>query len=296
MIALPRLAGPIVPLAVLGVLCSLAVAGGQVAWHVAGWSAAMAPPPGPAAPALPVAAPPPDIGPILDLSPFGAVAVAAPVAPVTETTLDLVLRGVLLGTDPATSLAQIARQGETANYAPGDAVTGTARLVSVAVDHVVLDVGGQMQTLSFPETGLDLAAPAAPSVAQAGLDRLRDVLAAQAANPPPPRPEPPPAADPVTTQDQIALWRQRIIANPSEVLDAIGLIATPDGYMIAEDHDSGVALAGLRPGDLVRSVNGQAVGNVDRDRHLYDEVAASGQARIEVMRDGRMIVMSFPLE
>ena len=101
---------------------------------------------------------------------------------------------------------------------------------------------------------------------------------------------------PETTQDYIDLWRDRITANPGEVLSAIGLIATAEGYVIAEQHDSGIALAGLRTGDLIKSVNGQQVGDVERDRQLYDEVAASGMARIENERDGRSIMMSFPLQ
>lgn len=101
---------------------------------------------------------------------------------------------------------------------------------------------------------------------------------------------------PQTTQDYIELWRERIRANPQEVLDTIGLIPTENGYRIAEEHDSGVGLAGLRAGDVVTSVNGQVVGDVERDRELFDDVAASGLARIEVQRDGSTVVMSFPLQ
>lgn len=65
--------------------------------------------------------------------------------------------------------------------------------------------------------------------------------------------------------------------------------------MIAESHDVGVKLAGLKSGDLVRSVNGQTVGNPDDDRRFYDRIAASGQARLEVERNGRILTFSFPL-
>ena len=73
-------------------------------------------------------------------------------------------------------------------------------------------------------------------------------------------------------------------------------ITSWNGYRIAEQHDSGVGLAGLRAGDIVTSVNGQAVGDVEQDRSLFDNVAASGLARVEVQRDGRTIVLSFPLQ
>ncbi|KZZ62765.1 hypothetical protein A3764_00950 [Sulfitobacter sp. HI0129] len=92
------------------------------------------------------------------------------------------------------------------------------------------------------------------------------------------------------------MWRERIRANPAEVLDTIGLVPTDNGYRIADEHDTGVSRAGLQAGDVVTTVNGQAVGNVEQDRALYDSVAASGIARIEVERNGKTIVMSFPLQ
>ena len=79
------------------------------------------------------------------------------------------------------------------------------------------------------------------------------------------------------------------------MLDEIGLTPGDDGYVIAARHDVGVRLAGLTAGDLVRSFNGQAVGNPDDDRRFYDRIAASGQARLEVERNGRVLTFSFPL-
>ncbi len=280
----------------LAALVSLAAAAAPVAWHLRGWSAALParpPSPGPA----PADPDPVDLGPILDLAPFGAAAEEPePEAPVGETSLDLVLHGVVVQEDPAASIAFIGHEGTTQGYRPGDAVAERAILRGVAATQVVLEVDGALQTLSFPDPdGASDASAAAPALS--GPDRLRELVAAQTRGdgeePPPPEPE---RGPPQTTQDHIGLWRERIRANPGEVLDRIGLIPTAEGYRIAEEHDSGVGLAGLQAGDVVRSVNGQAVGDVDRDRRLFDEVAASGLARIEVQRGDRTITMSFPLE
>lgn len=282
-------------LVLLVALGSLAAAAAPVAWHLGGWSAAL--PEQSAAPAAAAPEPAPvDVGPILDLAPFGAAEVAAvPAAPVGETTLDLVLRGVVLRDDPDASMAFIGHPEGTDAFRPGDDVAGRARLVEVASNRVILDVGGELQTLSFSDP--DGAAPAgADASAASGPDRLRALVAAQAQVAGGGGDEPAAPAPPRTTQDYIDLWRDRIRANPGEVLDAIGLIPTENGYRIAEEHDSGVGLAGLRAGDVVTSVNGQAVGDVERDRQLFDDVAASGQARLEVRRDGETIVMSFPLQ
>ena len=67
--------------------------------------------------------------------------------------------------------------------------------------------------------------------------------------------------------------------------------ATPSARTPAE----AVRGPGCRPGDVVAKVNGQQVGNIEADRELFDEVTASGRARIEVVRNGQPIVLSFPL-
>ncbi len=281
-----RLASPLRATTALAVLLSLGIAAAPVFWHLRGHSGALPAPidraPDTAAPA----AEPADIGPILALAPFGEVAAPVPEqGPIGETTLDLVLHGVVVRDDPAASTAFIGQGGTTLGYHPGDRIGDRAMLVEVTQVHVVLEVDGELQTLSFPDptaTGGAVAAPVAP-----GTDRLRAAIAGQTSAAA--------AAPPETTDDYIEMWRDRITQNPGEVLDAIGLIPTENGYRIADEHDSGVSRAGLRAGDLVTSVNGQTVGDVTRDRKLYDEVAASGLARIEIQRDGRTITMSFPL-
>jgi general secretion pathway protein C len=279
-----RLTKPLPIVTLLVVLGVVAASAAPVVWHWRG-DFATAPAAHGIIPTAAVAEPLPhaDIGPILTLAPFG-VPPEEPIAdtPIGETTLDLTLLGVVVRSDPALSWALIANAGTSGQYGPGDQITDRATLASVVADHVILDVDGTYQILSFPVPGD--ANPTQPAVAT-GTDRLLAAVTAQTAEP-----------VPETTADYIDLWRERIIANPGEVMSAIGLIPTPDGYVIAEQHDSGVELAGLRAGDLVTSVNGQAVGNVERDRQLYDDVAASGMARIEIERDGRTIVMSFPLQ
>lgn len=279
-----RLTKPVPLVTLLVMLGVIAASAAPVVWH---WQGDFAAPAAaqdrvPAAQAATIS-PPADIDPILTLAAFGTPPQAAvETAPIGETTLDLTLLGVVLRSEPAQSRALIANAGTSGQYGPGDTITDRAKLVEVATDHVILDVDGTLQTLSFPVPG---EADPAQAPVLTGTERLTAAITAQSA-----------PAEPETTQDYIDLWRERIIANPGEVLTAIGLIPTPEGYVIAEQHDSGVGQAGLRAGDLVKTVNGQAVGNVEQDRQLYDEVAASGMARIEVERDGRTIVMSFPLQ
>lgn len=271
---------------VLAVLGSVAAAAAPVFWHLRGnyagpAASAMDPAPAPVNPD--VRAELADIGPILALAPFGAPVVEAAVdTPMGETTLDLVLLGVVVRSDPARSRGLIAQSGASGQFAPGDPINDRATLVEVAADHVVLRVDGLLETLSFPVRQDGPPTAAAPLT---GTDRLLAAVTSQNADIPP-----------ETPQEYVDMWRERIRENPGEVLTAIGLIPTDQGYVIADQHDSGVRRAGLRAGDLVKTVNGQTVGDVEQDRDFYDDVAASGMATIEIERDGRTIVMSFPLQ
>lgn len=279
----------------LGVLGSLAVAAAPLTWHLRGETRIM--PTASAVATVTEAAPlvPPDIGPILSLAPFGRADAPEVQPQAAATPLNMTLLGIIARADPSESMALIENVGKQANYKPGNKIGEVAILDQVNADHVVLLVDGERQILAFPN-----AQPAAPeddTVPEATADDMNALLAAALAPPATEEyQEPPPPPPPVSTQDYIDLWRERINANPMQVLDEIGLVASDDGYTIAENHDSGITRAGLQAGDLVKTVNGTPVGNIDSDRALYDDVANSGLARIEIERDGRTITFSFPLQ
>ena len=255
---------------------TLGVAAGPVVWHLAGDSGRVRP----QVTALPDrAAPAPSIAPILALAPFGAAPVAAPAAPAAaqETSLGLTLLGVMIAEPASLSRAVIAPTGgKSAIYSVGSRLPGEAVLLGVAARQVVLSVNGTREILSFPDP--DAARPVG---VQPGL--AAGVLGTQ------------PTARADTPDAIIASIRARIDTNPKAVLEQIGLEPTDQGYRIATRHDSGVDRAGLRAGDIVTSVNGQPVGDLESDRKLYDEVAASGRARLEVLRGEAKFVMTFPL-
>jgi len=80
------------------------------------------------------------------------------------------------------------------------------------------------------------------------------------------------------------------------VLDNFGVRLTPRGYEVGPAPSIGVTRAGLRPGDVIAAVNGEAVGDVEADRRLYEKIAAAGHARVEILRSGRRVILSFPLK
>lgn len=273
----------LVALTAVAVAVPLGLFGARVTWAGLGETAQPARPI--AAPSRPVRAADIDLGPILALAPFGQVPqAAAPVAAPRQADLGLTLRGVILAAEPRYSLAILAgRDGKAAPYGPGDTLPGGATLDGVFATHVVVLVEGAAQTLGF-------AAPTGKTDGAAAIRaRLPGAVAGTAGGA---------VALPQTgaAPDQvIATYRRLIADNPQAVLDRLGVTATAQGYRIGDNAHAGVRRAGLRPGDVIARVNGTAVGDIERDRRFFDEIAATGRARVEVVRDGQSIILSFPL-
>ena len=282
------------PVFALCVTASLGIAAGPVFWHVMGQTSDKTAEVIFAVKSTSVAPASVDLVSAVALAPFGSAEQKQQTPQTPEvTTLDLALRGILLQTDPSLSFALISTDGNTLRYTTGDSIAGKAVLIKIDDRHVVLDVNGTRQILGFPNADMaDLSVAQTPAepTALSNLDRLQAALSVgsgsiEIKDPPPPQ----------TTEDYISMWRERIIRNPNQVLGEIGLLATVKGYIVDETHDPGVKLAGLKAGDRVARVNGQTVGNIEKDRKFFDEVAASGVARLEVVRDDKTFVLSFPL-
>lgn len=279
-------------LVVLGLAASLVFAGVRLVWHAQGHTAV-----------LPQRLPemtepqkdgaPRDTGAIIALAPFGQAATAEDpqTSALAPRQLGVTLRGVLVDPDPAASRAFLLVEGQTSVFGLGDPVA-TAELVAINTDTVTLKSGAQLVIVGFDGVQGDptetpqntdvepddpFARLAAAIVPGQGSIDLREV--------PPPE----------TTEDYIAFWRDRITLNPQTAMDTIGVELVEDGYRVKEDPNIGVTLAGLRRGDVITRLNGQTLGDLDRDRVLYDEVAASGIARLEVERDGKALLLTFPL-
>lgn len=281
-------------LVVLLLLASLAFAAVRLIWHSQGHTAVLPQPLPPLADSTEDTAPR-ETGPIIALAPFGAT-VSDNIAPAPATRkLDVLLRGVLVDPDPAASRAFLVVEGQTSVFRLGDFVT-SAELVAINTDTVTLKSGEDLVIVGFD-----------------GLEGAKTDTSRQAALPTESDPEDPfarlaaaivpgqgsidlrEAPPPETTDEYISFWRDRITQNPQAAMDTVGIELVENGYRIKPDPNIGVTLAGLRPGDVVTRLNGQELGDLDRDRVLYDDVAASGIARLEVERDGRALLLTFPL-
>lgn len=258
---------------------SLGWTAAPVVWRLQGETGQIIPVPS-AAPDEPAAQV--DLDPILAFAPFGQDDLPAPEPQATgETSLGLALLGVTMG-NPVSASRAIISGGDTpvASYPIGGRITANADLVEVNGDHVVLRVNGKLETLSFAKR------PQAAATGARG-DR-RDPVAAPSQDPPVPD-----AASPL--DETITRYRRAIDADPAGFLDGLGLAPAEGGYQIGDSPAPELAKAGFLPGDLIASVNGRRLGDIDADRQHFNDVVRSGQLRVELQRDGRVIAMSFLL-
>ncbi len=280
------------------VVGSLAVALAGLTWRLVGWddgrfevAVADSLPPlgGAAAPGADA-----DVARIVSLAPFGGA--AAPGGVPSASALGLVLKGVIMAWPPSASTALISvGEGPATIYGIGQTPVGDAVIESIEVDHIILTSGGTRQRLDFPEpvavdpaavsgatpgAGITIA-PAQPvqtAAAAAALAMSSPIASAAAAAQPAPR-----VVDTGATP------------NVAAAASAAGVAATSSGYRIGPNPSAEIRRFGLQPGDVIETLNGEAVGNAGLDQPLVERARQSGQARVVILREGRRLTVNLPL-
>lgn len=238
-----------------------------------------------------------DLTPIFVLAPFGSPVVeSAPEAVVAEeTSSGLVLRGIVTAAPSGNSVAVIATEdGEARLYSVGDVIDGKATLVEVLPDRAMLQVGDRVETLSYPKLSSTRGDDDIIAEPNEGEDFAEIPVEDGAVRPG--KSGSAGATASIEPASMVEEMRSRIMDNPQSFMDSMGISVVEGGYAIAENAPPSLLSTGLRPGDMIAKVNGRPVGDIEDDRQLLDEVIASGKVRVEVIRDGRNVVMSFPLQ
>lgn len=225
---------------------------------------------------------------IADLHIFGSPEVAVLEVPkelnAPTTRLRLELLGVMAASIAENSSAIIAPKGGAGeNYRIGDVVQGRTKLAAVQQDQVILDSNGKLETLKFDlatKQGIQKSAKPTPAQRMARTrgslkERFREVR---------------------TASDAVTLLRDEVTSNPAGALKQLGLetSANGSGYKVSSSG-SMLTQLGLQSGDIILSVNGQSLGNLDDDQMLLEQVANSGQARLEIQRGNRRFVVNHTL-
>ncbi|MEE2893070.1 MAG: type II secretion system protein N [Pseudomonadota bacterium] len=231
-----------------------------------------------------------------------------------ETRLQLELQGVFLADEAEQSSVIVAERNRDGKlYKVGDRLPGNAVLVEVFGDRIVLRRAGQLETLKFFD-----AAPGGAFVAGRSGSAGPQRSATRGRNSGPgaslPLSGSPGRSAPIAQSRASGSARasapgegagaqpslrarlqdlsERLNVDPTGTLAEYGVQPVGDGgsggYRLGgEIPSSTLAQVGLRPGDVVLSVNGQSVGNIQQDRAQIDSIMDAGSARLEIQRGDR---------
>ncbi len=198
-----------------------------------------------------------------------------------ETRLSLQLQGVFASTggeSPGSAVIARSKGARGEYFKVGDNVFGQAKLAQVQTDRVILDRNGRMESLKFDE---------GPSVGGSSIIKRNEPVANPNAN----------SRNlnfngPVDTV--ISAMRTEAVNDPAGLVNRMGLEATGDGYRVTRRARQLMAM-GLRAGDMIISVNDMAVGNIENDQLLVDQVLASGEIKVEIQRGSRRFTIYPPM-
>jgi general secretion pathway protein C len=197
-------------------------------------------------------------------APAAGAALSAP-----DTPLNLALLGVLADDREQYSRALIAQGADERSFAVGDDVSAGVTLQAIFPDRVILSRNGRLETLRLERDKPGAGGDGEPSpLAQA------DVRVPGA---------PPP----------LAQVRDEVLKDPSKASDYVRMQpATVSGqlrgYRVYPGRDrAAFTAAGLRPGDLVTSVNGVQLDDPAKALQMLGDLASAGQVNLVVERGGQ---------
>lgn len=217
---------------------------------------------------------------------FGEAAMAPPadqlLAPYTapETQLRLTLLGVFASTNKNSAWAIISDQGggeET--YAVGANVPGGATVHEILPDRVVLLRNGRYETLNLPKDGVEgeismgrgvNRAPSGPM----GMGGNRVYVTPEVAA-------------------SLREYRSALLNDPQSVMDVLRAEPYRDGggqlkgYRVFPGRDKQIMdKVGLRPGDVVTSVNGVPLDNPLKGLEIMRDLGNASEVAVQVLRNG----------
>jgi general secretion pathway protein C len=202
-----------------------------------------------------------------------------------ETRLNLTLRGLVALDSQDAALAIIAQGGgDEQSYKVGDTVPGGALLYEIHADRVILERGGRFETLTLPREKMESAtAPAQSALARPLIGG--DVRAGQ----------------PVDAR-QLRALRENLLKNPQEAMQLINAQPVMDGgqmkgYRVNPGRDRKLFNnVGLRPGDIVTSVNGIPLNDLSQMGALFNQLSSANRLDVTLERGGRETQLSLGLD
>jgi general secretion pathway protein C len=215
----------------------------------------------------------------------------------TRTTLKLTLHGTVADRDGRGGYALIADEhGVEHSYRAGDRIADGVTLAAVYADHVVLDNHGRHESLDLPRESLHAAPP--PKLPGATAATGGNVATTKAGKP----------ARPIYVAPNIAAgrvdWQQaqaQMRSDPMAAMQQFDLQPVLDGTRLRGVRLGGgasnplVAVAGLRPDDVVTAVNGVPLDSLSRGQELMQRLQGARHIDLTVERSGQTQTLSVDL-
>src|ERR1022692_194634 len=179
---------------------------------------------------------------------------------------NLVLAGTIASQDPKHGVAIITDGGPSKVYSVGDNVSG-ATLHSVYLDHVILNRNGSLETLVLPRL-----LPGDRSIASAR--RM--------------------GADP-RTLTAVNNIRRMVQQDPGILDQVMRTVASYDnaagklrGFRAYPGRNRAIfSKLGLKPGDLVTAINGQALDDPQHSQEVFNTIQTSDRVTVTIERSGQ---------
>jgi len=191
-----------------------------------------------------------------------------------KTRLRLILKGVFTAEQGGASGAIVEEIGKSSDYySLGDTLPGNAVLEEVYSDRILLRRNGKLETLSFDDKaakGQNIIAKAPKSVRTKPSERLK------------------------SPEQFISEATKQISMNPEKALTSVGLAPGAGGY-VYQGGNPMLSGLNLQKGDVIRSVNGNPLGDIKKDKNLMKELYEQGNLEVEVVRDGASFFINYPL-
>jgi len=189
-------------------------------------------------------------------------------ASTTVTSAGLTLFGINLNEATGGGSAIIAGEdGIQTSYAVGDEIAPGLKLAGVAFDHVLLDRGGARESLFLDQSGeAPVASPATPL--------------------PSPTPEIGSASGGASASGEVtpaAIKAGVAFAPRTEDGRVTGVVVQPMG------DGAAFRAAGLRPGDVIRSVGGRPIGSAGDAASLANQITPGARIALEVERGASVV-------
>jgi len=212
---------------------------------------------------------------------FGEMQSAAVTRPTKapETRLNLVLRGVIAADPMTLSHAIIARgkNGKEEVYAVGDKMPGGVTVEEVHPDHVILNRGGQLETLQLvkdEDVGTIQSSSSSRGFPASG-----------------------------TPGEQLVSIRQEILQNPTSFGDyALPVVVKKNGKQLGyrlQPQQKGNELmqeVGLEANDVITEINGIKLDNPQNGIGALRQLSTANSVSITVMRNGSEVPLNIQLQ